>query len=207
MPLHDLTDEQQAAFRARLAQSGIDPADVLPYVGPDSHPGQLIASPDPAQSTIAPHFMHVTSVGELKRLTGIPDEHYASGYLQEHHETPEEWPADRVLSGRADCSPADLAAIHHAHIVWLYGNSARVSSYEDAINAVEYPRDIPIFAAEELVITAANSPYLITAESGHSYGLVTIYAGGSIQFEGNVDFNCQRMVKSDEPGPGGAGPR
>src|SRR4051794_23923467 len=116
MPLSDLTDEQQAAFRARLAQSGIDPGDVVAYVGPDTHPGQLVASPDPARSTIPPHVMHVANVDELKALTGIPDAHYETGVMEEHHETPEQWPADRVLTGKADCSPADLAAIHHAHV-------------------------------------------------------------------------------------------
>lgn len=202
MPLSDLTDSQRAAFRARLAQAGIEPADVVPLVGPDTHPGQLVASPDPEASTIRPHMLTVEDVDTLKQLAGIPDSHYASGLMEEHHRIPEEWPSERRQLTRAQASAEELAEIHHAHLVWLYGNSSRVDSYRDVINAMDYPKLIPVFAAEELVITAANSPYVITAESGHIYGLVSIYAGGSIKFEGNVDFHCQKMVKSDAPGPG-----
>ncbi len=201
MPLRDLTDAQQEAFRSRLALAGIDPADVPSLVGPDTHPGQLVASPDPAESTIAPHMMVVPDVESLKALAGMPDSHYESGLMEEHHRIPDEWPRERNDVTAETASAQDLEQIHHAHLVWLYGNSSRVESYREAINAVEYPRSIPVFAAEELVITAANSPYLITAESGHVYGLVLIYAGGSINFQGNVDFSCQKMVKSDAPGP------
>ncbi|MEO7269435.1 MAG: hypothetical protein ABIW49_09565 [Knoellia sp.] len=202
MPLSDLTDSQQAAFRARLAQAGIEPADVVALVGPDTHPGQLIASPDPEVSTIRPHLMTVEDVGKLKELAGIPDSHYTSGLMEEHHRIPDEWPGERSQLTRKEASAEELAEIHHAHLVWLYGNSSRVESYRDVINAMDYPKVIPVFAAEELVITTANSPYVITAESGHIYGVVTIYAGGSIKFEGNVDFHCQKMIKSDAPGPG-----
>ena len=205
MPLSDLPDEQQAAFRARLAQAGIDPADVVAYVGPDTHPGQLRASAEPGQSTITAHLMEVATVDELKVMTGIPDEHYTSGRMQEHHRIPEPWPSDRMLTSARDATPQQRNEIHHAQLVWLYGNSARVESYRDVINATDYPKTLPVFAAEELVITAENSPYVITGDSGHIYGLVTIYAGGSIAFEGNVDFDCQRMVKSDEPGPARGG--
>lgn len=204
MPLSDLTESQQATYRARLAQAGIDPGDVVAYVGPDTHPGQLRASLDPEESTIRPHLMQVRDVDELKALAGIPDAHYEGGLMEEHHRVPEAWPPDRTDVTPESLDPEERNAIHHAHLVWLYGNSARVDTYKDAINAVEYPRTIPVFAAEELVITATNSPYVITSESGHVYGLVTIYAGGSIQFEGNVDFSCQRMVKSDDPGPKGS---
>lgn len=204
MPFSDLTDSQQTAFRARLAQAGIDPGDVAAYVGPDTHPGQLRASLDPAESTIRPHLLQVHDVDELKELAGIPDAHYENGLMQEHHRIPEEWPQDRGEVTLQSLTAPERNAIHQAHLVWLYGNSARVATYKDVINATEYPRTIPVFAAEELVITASNSPFVITTESGHVYGLVTIYAGGSILFEGNVDFSCQRMVKTDDSGPKGS---
>ena len=118
MPLSDLTDSQQAAFRARLAQAGIDPADVVSYVGPDSHPGQLRAAGDPEQSTIRPHLLELANVDELAELTGIPDEHYESGLMEEHHEIPEALPGHRVLT-KDTVSAADRNAVHQAHLVWL----------------------------------------------------------------------------------------
>lgn len=202
MGFADLSVEQQQAFRDRLALAGIDPADVLKRVGPTTHPGQLIASADPEVSTIKPHTMRVEDVDTLKALAGNPDEHYELRLIEEHHTIPDPWPEDRERPRRQDATPDERHRIHHAHLVWLYGNSKHVQSYRDVINDVEYPKLIPVFAAEELVITAENSPYQITAaESGHIYGEVVIYQGGSIQFEGNVDFNCQKMIKSDQTGP------
>lgn len=201
MPLSDLTTEQQEAFRARLALAGIDPADVVARIGPDTHQGPVVLSADPERSTIKPHALRVRDVDQMKQLAGNQDEHYESGLMVEHHTIPEAWPADQNHLTRATMEPEQRNTVHHAHLVWLYGNSASVSSYRDIINKVEYPRVVPVFAAEELEITAANSPFVVEGDSGHVYGIVTIYAGGSIKFEGNVDFNAQRMIQSDAAGP------
>ena len=86
--------------------------------------------------------------------------------------------------------------------MWLYGNSTSVDWYHDMIDSMEFLHDIPVFAALDVNITAADSQYVIDADdSGHIYGTVTIYAGGSIEFKGNVDLNCQQMIQSDLPGP------
>jgi hypothetical protein len=202
MAFADLTAEQQQAFRDRLALAGIDPGDVVKHVGPSTHPGQLIASSDPDESTIKPYQLTVEDVDTLKRLAGNPDEHYEQGLMEERHTVPEPWPEDRSDLRPEDATPEDRERIHHAHVVWLYGNSKHVQSYRDVINNMEYPKEIPVFVAEVVDVTKANSPYVIKpAESGHVYGVVTIYDGGSIQFEGDVDFNCQKMVKSDLSGP------
>lgn len=202
MAFADLTPEQQQAFHDRLALAGIDPATVAKHVGPSTHAGQLHASSNPDESTIKPHTLRVKDVDTLKSLAGNPDEHYELGLIEEHHEIPEPWPQERSDLRRQDADLADRVRIHQAHIVWMYGNSKHVQSYRDVINSVEYPKEIPVFAAEELVITKDNSPYVISpAESGHIYGEVTIYDGGSIEFQGFVDFNCQKMVKSDLAGP------
>lgn len=204
MPFSELTDEQQAAFRARLALAGIDPDGVVKHVGPDTHSGQLTASADPARSTIPPHTLTVHDVDTLKQLHGNPDEHYESGLMEEHHAIPSPWPQELAGLTRETATGRQRRQVHDAHRVWLYGNSANVQSYKDAINALEYPRQIPVFAAEDLVITAENSPYVIEAsESGHIYGTVTIYNGGSIAFQGSVDFSCQQLVQSDASGPTG----
>lgn len=202
MPFNELTAEQQAAFRARLALAGIDADRVVKYVGPDTQAGQIMASVDPAQSTIPPHIMTVPDIDTLKRLHGNPDAHYESGLMQGHHKAPAPWPQELAGLTPESATARQKVQVHEAHLVWLYGNSAGVQSYKDAINALEYPRQIPVFAAEDLVVTAANSPYVITpSESGHIYGTVTIYSGGSIAFQGSVDFNCQQLVQSDAPGP------
>lgn len=201
MPLSDLTPEQREAFRARLALVGIDPDTVVERIGPDTHQGPVILSADPDQSAIRPHMFALQDVDQMKELAGNKNEHYENGLMVEHHTVPEPWPAEwNDLTDEA-MGPEHRNAIHHAHLVYLYGHSGRVSSYRDIINSTEYPRVVPIFAAVDLTITAANSPYVITSESGHVYGTVTIYKGGSIQIEGNVDMNCQKMVQSDLPGP------
>lgn len=201
MPLSDLTPELQDAFRARLALVGIDPQTVVKRIGPDTHQGPVVLSANPRESAIKPHIVEVQDVDQMKELAGNKDEHYENGLMQEHHTVPEPWPDHLNDLTDATMGPEHRSAVHHAHLVYLYGNSAKVDSYRDIINQTEYPRTVPVFAAEELVVTAANSPYVITCESGHVYGIVTIYDGGSIQFEGNVDFSCQKMVQSDLPGP------
>ncbi len=159
-------------------------------------------SADAAVSAIPPHMKRIENVDEMKAVTGNQDAHYETGLLAEHHTIPSPWPEDRTEVDEDELTPEERATIHHAHLVWLYGNSKSVSSYRDVINALEYPRDIPVFAALDVDITAANSPYVIDADdSGHIYGTVTIYDGGSIQFNGNVDLNCQQMVQSDQSGP------
>lgn len=204
MPFSDLSQEQKDAFYARLDFVGIDPANVVDHIGPDTHQGPVVLSADPSTSAIVPHIRRVETVDEMKAATGNLDEHYDTGLLPVHHAIPEPWPDDRGDVDEDSLNPDDRAAIHHAHQVWLYGDSKSVQSYRDVINALEYPLDVPVFAALELNITAANSPFVIDAQnSGHVYGVVTIYDGGSIEFRGNVDLNCQRMVQSDQTGPVG----
>lgn len=164
----------------------------------------MIVSADPGDdSAIRPHMMRVANVRDLKAMHGNADEQYEQGLMAEHHEIPDEWPAEKNDLRRQTISPEDRAAVHAAHQVFLYGNSKHVASYEDVINNVEYPKVIPVFAAQSLSITAANSPYVIKPpESGHIFGVVTIYAGGSIALEGTADFHCQKLVQSDAAGPG-----
>jgi hypothetical protein len=202
MPLSDLTPEQQEAFRARLALAGIDPATVVKRIGPDTHQGPVVLSVNPAESAIKPHMLEIRDVDQMKELAGNKDEHYTNGLMEEHHSVPGGWPEAQNAMSDDDMGPEHRDDIHQAHQVYVYGNSARVASYKDIINKLEYPRTVPVFAAEELEITAENSPFLIKPnESGNVYGIVTIYDGGSIQFEGNVDFQCQKLVQSDLAGP------
>lgn len=201
MPLSDLTPDQQEAFRARLELVGIDPETVVKRIGPDTHQGPVILSANPAESAIKPHMFEVQDVDQMKELAGNKDEHYENGLMAEHHAVPEPWPDHQNDLTDATMGPEHRNAVHQAHLVYLYGNSTSVASYKDIITRTEYPRMVPVFAAEELVVTAANSPYMITCESGHVYGIVTIYDGGSIQFDGDVDFSCQKMVQSDRTGP------
>jgi hypothetical protein len=201
MPLSDLTPEQQEGFRARLARAGIDPASVVKRIGPDTHQGPVVLSANPDESAIKPHLLEIRDVDEMKELAGNTDEHYENGLMDEHHVIPDEWPENLNDLDHTSMGPEHRDAVHHAHQVYLYGNSARVASYREIINRTEYPRTVPVFAAEEIVVAASNSPYHIKVESGHIYGIVTIYAGGVIAFDGNVEFSCQKMVQSDLPGP------
>lgn len=202
MSFSDLSADQQEAFRARLALAGIDPRSVPALIGPDTHAGQLVASMNPRESTFKAHPLVVDDVERLKGLVGVPDADYEAGLMVDHHPVPDPWPETRDIT-REELTREERHQVHQAHLNYLFGNSARVSSYRQMINSVEYPRTIPVYAAQDVVITKENSPFRIAdPESGHVYGVVTIYAGGSIQFEGHADFNCQQLVKSDEPGPG-----
>src|SRR5205807_2176408 len=103
-----------------------------------------------------PHMLTIHHVDEMKELAGNKDELYESGLMQEHHEVPDAWPDDQNQLTADMMGPEQRNTVHHAHLVYLYGNSASVNSYMAIINAVEYPRTLPVFAAEDLVITTKN---------------------------------------------------
>jgi len=196
MPLSDLTPEQQKNFNDRLKELQMDPSKVLRKITPQTHPGPIVLSADPAESSIAPHIVTMTSLDEVKRLAGNPDSAFENGTMLEHHAIQQPWPAE--LNGKA---PTELKAehnrrIHAAEMAYIYGNSKHHASYKTIIEQHKYPADFAVFAAEDLCLDATNSPFIIKSDSAHNYGTITICEGGSMKFEANATLTVQKMVRS-----------
>lgn len=196
MPLSDLTPEQQDAFHARLKELRMDPSKVMKKISPKTHSGPITLSADPAISSIPPHMVTITSLDELKRLAGNPDADYENGIMTAHHAIQEPWPAELNGKTRKELTAEQNRRIHAAYIAYVYGNSKLHASYKTIIEQHYYPQDFAVFAAEDVCIDANNSPFIISTDSAHNYGTVTICEGGSIKFEANAVMNVQVMVKS-----------
>jgi len=196
MPLSDLSDEQQQAFYDRLKELRMDPSKVIPKITPETHQGPIVLSADPEKSSVPPHLVTVASLDEVKRLAGNADEDYESGLLSAHHEIQPEWPAEKNDKDPSELEASENRRINAAEMAYIYGHSKHHQSYKTIIERHKYPATFAVFAAEDLCIDASNSPYVVTAESAHNYGTVTICEGGSIQFEANAVWTVQKMVKS-----------
>ena len=196
MPLSDLTPEQQKAFQDRLKELRMDPAKVLKKITPETHKGPVVLSADPKKSSVPPHMVTVTSLDEVKRLAGNADEDYEKGVMEHHHADLPEWSASMNDKDPSELKPEENRRIEAAEHGYLYGHSKRFASYKTIIEKHKYPAEFAVFAAEDVCVDASNSPFKITAESGHNYGTFTICEGGSIEFEANVSMTVQKFVKS-----------
>lgn len=196
MPLSDLSDEQQQAFYDRLKELRMDPSKVIPKITPETHPGPVTLSADPEKSTIPPHIVTVNSLDEVKRIAGNADEDYECGRLTAHHEVQPEWPQEKNDKDPAELDPSENRRINAAEMAYIYGHSKHHQSYKTIIERHKYPAKFAVFAAEDLCIDSRNSPFVVTSESAHNYGTVTICEGGSIAFEANAVWTVQNMVKS-----------
>jgi len=196
MPLSDLTPAQQRAFNDRLKELRMDPSKVLKKITPETHSGPVVLSADESVSSVPPHIVTVTSLDEIKRIAGNPDEHYHSGLMAEHHEALPPWPAAKNNHDPSQLSAEENNRINAAEMAYIYGNSANYSSYKAIIEKHKYPAKFAVFAVEDVCIDSRNSPYIIKADSAHNYGTITICQGGSIQFEANAVVTVQKMVKS-----------
>jgi hypothetical protein len=170
MPLSDLPLEMQQAFWDRLKELRMDPSQVLPKITPETHNGPVVFSSDPKASSVTPHLVVVNSLDEVKRLAGNADADYDSGLMQEHHPIQPAWDAAKNGHDASELSAEENGRINAAEMAYIYGHSKHHESYK--------------------------SPFIVTAESGHNYGTITICEGGSIQFEANAVWTVQRMVNS-----------
>lgn len=196
MPLSDLSPAQQQAFHDRLKELRMDPSKVVPKITPETHKGPVVLSADPKKSSVPPHIVTVTSLDEVKRLAGNPDEDYVKGVIQEHHEIQPAWPAGKNDKDPSELKPEENRRIQAAEYAYLYGNSKHHRSYKAIIEKHKYPVDFAVFAAEDICLDSRNSPLIISSESAHNYGTMTICEGGSIKFEANAVMTVQKMVKS-----------
>lgn len=199
MPLSDLTPEQQQAFHDRLKELGMDRSQVVAEISPRTHQGPVYLSPDPEVTAVKPHILTLSSIAEVKRLAGNADADFESGLLEYHHPEFPEWPVERNGLNPQDLTPEENRRIVNAEIAYVYGHSGRVASYRNIIDRHKFPAKFAAFAVEDICLDASNSPLVITAESLHVFGTVTICQGGSIRFEANATVTVQRMVKSDRP--------
>lgn len=200
----DLTPEQQKPYYDRLKLLNIDKAQVpgTVVIGEGGAKGQKGAKPAGLYS----RTMVVKDLAELKKIGGNPDEHFTSRGQSDRHITyPQPLSAERKRhhsSARGDAaalkralSPEDRAAIREAMQAYALGNSTRVpNDLVDLANAVEFPMEVTVTAADDIVVTGRfplgeNGPQTLDA------GTITIESGGFIVCLNSVTINVAVMTR------------
>lgn len=197
MPLSDLSAEQQQAFWDRLKELGMDPSQVVAKITPETHQGPVRLSPDGSVSAVPAHILTLSSVDDVKRLAGNADAEYDLGTLVHHHAEFPEWPEDRVALDSRELTPEENRRLVAAEVAYVYGDSRRLKGYRAALDRHKFPVRVAAFAVEDICLDATNSPLVVTADSLHNFGTLTICEGGWIKFNANATLTIQKLVKSD----------
>lgn len=191
-----LTPAQKENFEKRLKELGLDRTHVVSELrtGAAQGPTYLSSHPD-YPSAIAPQMISIPSLSELRRLGGVPDEHYLTDQIDDHPEIPPEFPQEKNHLSSSELSPEENRNIRKAFIVHIYGNSEKAKSYENIINAHYFPIKVAAFAAEDVVVDTDHPLVLVGPTHVYNFGVVTIKPGGQIRCEADVEMTVQKMVK------------
>ena len=205
----DLTQEQVDRHNAGLAKLGIDPDKISPYHQTSDHPGGMIVGPEHNYTK----KIEVNSIEELNTLVGYPCEYFHSGKTDD---SDLDYPAPfakthlAVEGASAHEIKEQLTTDEHeqvkqAMVHFLQGDSAKVDSYKDIINAVHFenPVTLTVASAQDILITAQN-PLIFHATDGQpitaNYGTITVENGGYIQSNVPLNLTCQVFTNNNNSG-------
>jgi hypothetical protein len=186
-----LNQDQRNNFDARLKQLGLTP-DVVQHA-PLRTTGATYLSSDPnVASAHPPTFIQVDSLDDLKRLVGIPDADYDNGIFTEHHEIPEPWPADRLVTVTSDLTVAERRQIFNAGRAYVFGRSSLVASYKPIIEKLFMPVTLAVFSGDSITVTPGN-PLIFSGPNPviANYGQITIEQGGQVQVDVETHVTVQ----------------
>jgi hypothetical protein len=151
--------------------------------------GEVVFSSDPEDSHVPPTLVQVSSIAQLKRMVGVPDEHYEAGmYSDRAIDYPDPLPravAELVDTARNKCDlEYRLSDEHFEHVrraahAYMHGHSDRVRSYEPMIDALMFPTQVAVFAGVELVI---DTRVVVSGSAPvtWNYGSITVEEPGKI---------------------------
>ncbi|MEO9903659.1 hypothetical protein [Nisaea sp.] len=197
LSLSNLTSEQQEAFYVRLKQLQIDPSKVVAEISPATHQGPVIISSDPERSTIPTHNLTILNVDEIKWLAGNADECFTSGKMSEHHDLPAIDPSEIEKADPGALGAEQNRTLDMAMRAYIYGNSARVLHWKNAIEKHRFPTTFTVYAVQNICINASNSPLLIESVSGGNIGTLKVCEGGWIKATANGNLTVQKMIRCD----------
>jgi hypothetical protein len=199
-----LNESQTSAFQEEMTKLGIA-HDALSHEGEfstGSTPGPTIISSNPEESHIPPTMIPINSIADLKRLRGVPDEHYTSmGFSDSVVDYPEELPAERfglmdeaadVCALREQLTPEEQDQIRQAAEAYVMGNSEKVQAYEPMINATMFPTQMAAVNGESLVVDK-DHPLIIQGDKPVTlnYAKITVKPGGQIIIKTQANITAQ----------------
>lgn len=204
--LDQLSEVQKAAYRAVLVHLGLSP-DHLSFEGTFvCPPGVCTLTSDVRTSAIKPTMIPVRNIAEMKKMAGIPDEHYDS---RRHSDQAVFYPPplqDKRLGLLMNCKdPCDLnfqmtsqerALINKAAAAYMQGHSQKVNSWEPLLNAMYFPTQITAVTGDSLVVPS-GSTFVINAQNPVlNVGSITVNYGGQIQIQVNASITTQTFTST-----------
>ena len=204
--------DEFARFHAVQARLGLTPA-YLSHTGTlqtKDFGGLLVISTDANESHIPTIRVPYTTMSELKRLGGIPDEFYTSeGRSDSAVYYPPAPPPHRIAALTATNDVCDLRflmtddeleVLHHAAVAYMMGNSAKVKSFEQMLDLHFGASSLEVVTAQDLVVNA-NQVVEIKAPDNRAivlnFGTVTVERGGQFRVNCQTQFNTQVMTVLD----------
>ncbi len=202
----DLTSDQLARFTATCQHFGIDPGSVPAQVDTAKvKDGVLCGHPSGSAEFPVSKIHDVNTIAELNALGGCKDDSYTKGVASDSFVSYPPSAASLGLPSLAACG-GDVCklkdsmtldqheAVAKAMNAYLMGNSAKVSDYEEHINAIHFPMQVVSHAAQNIVI-GPNNPLIINNPSGAPTnvvaGTITVQRGGYILVKTPLSMNSQ----------------
>lgn len=172
--------------------------------------GHLVISTDPAESQIPTIRVPYATMGDLKRLGGIPDEFYTSeGRSDSAIYYPPAPPDTRLATLTASndvcimrhiMTDEELETLNHASTAYMMGISAKVKAFEAMLDLHFGASSLEVVSAQDLVV---NANQLVEIKSPDqrplvlNFGTVTVERGGQFQINCWTQFNTQVMTVLD----------
>ena len=192
-PFDALSKTQKDAFNSRVQQLGFDPKAIAgSHIVTKGSGLEIHGSVPEFASNVK--YKTFTSIGEVKRLLGVPDATFKNGTSDSHIKylpVPSyAAKSDVTLAGLTEEERNDL---ENATYAYLFGDSDKVKGWTDTINRLMLPRELSFVAAESVTVTP-SSPLYITNPS-YTFGTVTIEPGGQIIVKSDSAVNVQVLIK------------
>jgi hypothetical protein len=205
----DLDSGQQGMFAAKCRAFGIDPAKVPASVTTENGGKGLLLGHASGSATVTPSAnITVANIRELANYGGVKDEEYLNGSASDafvkYPAKLSTLSAPTLAACDGDvCKLKDSMSLEHHQAVnqamqaYLLGNSTKVQEYEEHINALHFPMQMAVYAAQDIVITKDN-PLIIDNPEGHPssyvYGTVTVEEGGYILVKTPLSLDAQAFT-------------
>ncbi|PLY42104.1 hypothetical protein CSZ94_12035 [Janthinobacterium sp. ROICE36] len=209
---NDLSSDQKAKFEAKCRSFGIDPATVPKTLTTENGGKGVVLGHPAANAAIAPaKIINVANIQELSKYGGCQDEEYIQGRASDafvRYPQPLATLSAPSLTecGGDVCKLKDSMTLEHHEAVnqamhaYMMGNSSKVKDYEEHINAIHFPMQMAVYAAEDKIITN-NNPLIIDTKNGGPttlvYGTVTVEEGGYILVKTPLSLDAQAFTSQN----------
>lgn len=189
-----LNEAMKSKFLQNLQSKGIDTSNIPEHVLTNETRNYLTDQPG-VKSAVPAKMLAVHSLDELKALAGNSDDDYVSGNMATHlHEDLPAWDSARSHLAQSELTAEENNNIANAFKTYIYGHSAKVSSYKDVITNHYFPMKLAVYAAQNLTVKAGQTYIVDGSNAIAEWGTVTVEKGGVIQYQVNSTWTVQSWV-------------